>query len=43
MTDNIKLNNGGILIIDYVYTDKEIKNTLQDVSKHKPSNVLVDF
>jgi len=43
MTDKIKLNNGGILIIDYGYTDKEIKNTLQAVSKHKPSNVLVDF
>ena len=29
ITDKIKLNNGGILIIDYGYTDKEIKNTLQ--------------
>ena len=39
----IKLNNGGVLIIDYGYTDNEIKNTLQAVSKHKYSDVLDDF
>ena len=33
-------NNGGILIIDYGYTNDEIKNTLQAVSKHKFSDVL---
>ena len=39
----IKLNNGGILIIDYAYFEKEMKNTLQAVSKHKYSNVLKGF
>ena len=39
----IKLNNGGILIIDYAYLEKEMKNTLQAVSKHKYCNVLKDF
>ncbi len=39
----IKSNNGGVLIIDYGYTDNEIKNTLQAVSKHKYSDVLDDF
>ena len=40
ITNKIKLHNGGILIIDYGYTDKNIKNTLQAVSKHKYTNVL---
>ena len=39
----IKLNNGGILIIDYAYLEKEMKNTLQAVSKHKYCDVLKDF
>ena len=39
----IKLNNGGILIIDYAYLEKEMKNTLQAVSKHKYCNVLKSF
>ena len=39
----IKLNNGGILIIDYAYLDKEMKNTLQAVSKHKYCDVLKGF
>ena len=39
----IKLNNGGILIIDYAYLEKEMKNTLQAVSKHKYCNVLEGF
>ena len=41
--NKIKLNNGGILIIDYAYLDKEMKNTLQAVSKHKYCDVLKDF
>ena len=41
--DKIKLNNGGILIIDYAYFEKEMKNTLQAVSKHKYCNVLKGF
>ena len=43
ITNKIKNNNGGILIIDYAYTDKKMKNTLQAVSKHKYCDVLVGF
>jgi len=43
LTSRIKVNNGGILIIDYGYTNKEIVNTLQAISKHKYSDVLDDF
>ncbi|MDA7583057.1 SAM-dependent methyltransferase [Candidatus Pelagibacter sp.] len=39
----IKINNGGILIIDYAYLEKEMKNTLQAVSKHKYCDVLKGF
>jgi len=39
----IQLNNGGILIIDYAYLEKEMKNTLQAVSKHKYCDVLKGF
>mgnify|MGYP001262791739 CR=1 FL=1 len=39
----IKVNNGGILIIDYAYLEKEMKNTLQAVSKHKYCDVLSGF
>ena len=39
----IKLNNGGILIIDYAYLDKKMKNTLQAVSRHKYCDVLKGF
>ena len=39
----IKLNKGGILIIDYAYLEREMKNTLQAVSKHKYCNVLKGF
>ena len=41
--EKIKLNNGGILIIDYAYLEKEMKNTLQAVSKHKYCDVLKGF
>ena len=43
LTNKIKINNGGILIIDYGYTNKESKNTLQAVYKHKYINVLDGF
>ena len=43
LTNKIKNNNGGILIIDYGYTNKESKNTLQAVSKHKYISVLNGF
>jgi NADH dehydrogenase [ubiquinone] 1 alpha subcomplex assembly factor 7 len=39
----IKRNNGGILIIDYAYIEKNMKNTLQAVSKHKYCGVLEGF
>ena len=39
----IKLNNGGILIIDYAYIEREMKNTLQAVFKHKYCDVLKGF
>jgi NADH dehydrogenase [ubiquinone] 1 alpha subcomplex assembly factor 7 len=39
----IKLNSGGILIIDYAYLENEMKNTLQAVSKHKYCDVLKGF
>ena len=39
----IKLSNGGILIIDYAYLDREMKDTLQAVSKHKYCDVLKSF
>ena len=43
ITTKINLNNGGILIIDYGYLDKEMKNTIQAVSKHKYTNILSGF
>ena len=39
----ITTNDGGILIIDYGYFDKKIKNTLQAVSNHKYNNILNNF
>jgi len=41
--NKIKLNNGGILIIDYAYLEEGMKNTLQAVSKHKYCDVLKNF
>ena len=43
ITNKIKLNKGGILIIDYGYIGKKMKNTLQAVSKHKYTDVLKNF
>ena len=40
ITDIIKKNNGGLLIIDYGYMEKKMKNTLKSISNHKHSNVL---
>ena len=39
----IKNKTGGLLIIDYGYTDEKMKNTLKSISKHKMSNVLENF
>ena len=36
----IKKNTGGLLLIDYGYTNKKMKNTLQAVSNHKFANIL---
>ena len=36
----IKKNSGGLLLIDYGYTDKKMKNTLQAISNHKFANIL---
>jgi len=41
--NKIKLNNGGILIIDYAYLETQMKNTLQAVSKHKYCDILKNF
>jgi cyclopropane-fatty-acyl-phospholipid synthase len=41
--DSIKINDGGILIIDYGYTEKEMKNTIQSISKHKYTDVLKHY
>jgi len=38
--DLIQKNNGGMLIIDYGYTNSKMHETLQAVNKHKYSNVL---
>jgi len=36
----IKKNSGGLLLIDYGYTNKKMKNTLQAISNHKFANIL---
>ena len=43
ITNQIKLKGGGILIIDYGYTGKKMKNTIQAVSKHKYTDLLSNF
>ncbi len=39
----IKKNLGGLLLIDYGYTEEKMKNTLQAVSNHKFANILEDI
>ncbi len=36
----IKKYSGGLLLIDYGYTEKKMKNTLQSMSRHKFANIL---
>ncbi len=43
ISKKIKSNNGGILIIDYGYWDRKMKNTLQSIYKHKYNNILDNF
>ena len=40
ISQKIKINKGGLLIIDYGYTDQKMKNTLQGVLNHKFANIL---
>ena len=37
---NIKKNTGGILLIDYGYSEEKMKNTLQGISNNKFTNIL---
>ena len=39
----IKKNSGGLLIFDYGYLEKKMKNTLQAINNHKFSNILEDI
>ena len=39
----IKINNGALLILDYGYFAKKIKNTIQAISNHKSANVLTNI
>ena len=41
--DIIKNNTGGLLLIDYGYTEKKMKNTLQAISNHKFANILEEI
>jgi len=43
IANTIKKNNGGLLIIDYGYFEKKMKNTLKAISKHKYKNILKDI
>ena len=43
ISKKINSNNGGILIIDYGYWKKNMKNTLKSISNHKFENVLNNF
>ncbi len=40
ISEIIKKNSGGLLLIDYGYTEKKMKNTLQAISNHKFANIL---
>ena len=36
----IKINTGGLLLIDYGYSERKMKNTLKAISNHKFANIL---
>ena len=40
ISKTIKKSTGGLLLIDYGYTEKKMKDTLQAVSNHKFANIL---
>ena len=43
ISEIIKKNNGGALIIDYGYFEEKMKNTLQAISNKKKSNILYNI
>ena len=43
ISKKIKLNDGGLLIIDYGYLNKKFQNTLQALTNHKFSGILDNF
>ena len=43
ISDKIKNNSGGILIIDYGYWDFKMKNTLKSITNHKFNDILSNF
>ena len=40
ISQKIKVNKGGLLLIDYGYTEQKMKNTLQGILNHKFANIL---
>ena len=40
ITKIIKINTGGLLLIDYGYTDNNMRDTLKAISNHKFANIL---
>ncbi len=40
ISKQIKVNNGGLLLIDYGYSKSKMRNTLQGVINHKFANIL---
>ena len=43
ISEIIKKNTGGLLLIDYGYTDRKMKDTLQAISNHKFANIFDDI
>jgi len=43
ISKQFKNENGGLLIIDYGYLNKKMRNTIQAVKKHKKTNILEAF
>ena len=43
ISKKINTSKGGLLIIDYGYLEKKMKNSLQSVRKHKFSSILKDL
>ena len=43
ISNKINTYNGGLLIIDYGYLEKKMKNSLQSVRKHRFNEILENF